>query len=188
MGKNLGAERSREAAVRDTAIGFVVGMMLGGLVDVLTGDIGIGTILGMVLGSLLGYYGLQNINLMEYPPGVMFRVVIAGVLFFSVLFGTLYLLDRVADPLLLSILPFVPLLPGFLLIAAIGYALSKLDELQRSIQLQAIAVGFGLSAIVSLTYGLWGLAGGAQANWVLVSVLLVFSWLVGKLWTRWKYR
>lgn len=188
MGKNLGAERSREAVVRDTAIGFVVGMMLGGLVDVLTGDLGIGTILGMVLGSLVGYYGLRNFNLMEYPPGVMLRVAIAGVLFFAVLYATFYLLERVTDPVLLAILPFAPLIPGFLLFAAIAYALFTLDELQRSIQLQAIAVGFGLSVIVSLTYGLWGLAGGAQANWVLVSVLLVFSWLVGKLWTRWKYR
>ena len=188
MGNKLGAGRSRESVVRDTAIGFVVGMMIGGLFDVLTGDIGIGTILGMVFGSLLGYFGLQNFNLMEYPPGVMLRVAIAGVLFFTVLFGTFYLLDRAANPVLLSLLPFAPLIPGLLLIAAIGYAFSRLDELQRSIQLQVIAIGSGITAIVSLTYGLWGLAGGDQANWVLVSVLLVFSWLVGKHWTRWKYR
>lgn len=188
MGNNLGAKRSRETTARDTAIGFVVGMMLGGLVDLLTGDLGIGTITGMVLGSLIGYFGLQNVYLMEYPRHVIIRLAVAGVLFFTTLFAAFYLLDQVTNPLLLSVLPFIPALPGFFLIVAVGYAFSSLDELQRRIQLEAIAIGFAISAIVSLTYGLWGMSGGAQANWILVPLLLVFSWLLGKLWTRWKYK
>lgn len=188
MNNNRGEVRSRDNARRNTAIGLVVGMMLGGLVDLYTGDLGIATILGMVLGSLIGHYGLQSVHLMEYPPGVLIRVVIAGVIFILTLFGTYYLLEHEANQSLKSILPFAPALPGCLLIISLGYALSKLDELQRRIQVEAIAIGFGITAIVSLTYGLLGLTGTSQPNWMLVPVIMTFSWLIGKLWTRWKYK
>jgi hypothetical protein len=188
MNNNPEDVRSRDNKRRNTAIGFVVGMMLGGLVDLLTGDIGIATILGMVLGSLIGYYGLRRVHLMEYPRGALIRLVVAGVIFIITLFGTYYLLERVTDPSLKSLLPFAPALPGCLLIIYLGNALSKLDELQRRIQVEAIAIGFGITAIVSLIYGLLGLAGNPQPNWMLVPVIMTFSWLIGKLWTRWKYR
>jgi cell shape-determining protein MreD len=188
MNNNQGEVRSSDNARRNTAIGLVIGMMLGSFVDLYTGDLGIATILGMVLGGLIGYYRLGRVHLMEYPQGVLTRVVIAGVIFFIVLFGTYYLLERETNQLLRSILPFAPALPGLFLFISIGYAFSKLDELQRKIQIEAIAIGFGITAIVSLTYGLLGLTGTPQPNWTLVPVIMTFSLLIGKLWTRWKYR
>lgn len=188
MSKDLRTERSRESVMRNTAIGFVIGMLLGGLVDVISGDFGIASILGMLLGSLFGYYGLQNIYLMEYPRQTVLQLATAVILFFATLFTAYYLIERVSNLFVLSILPFIPVLPGIFLVVSIGMAFSKLDELQRRIQLEAIAIGFGITAIGALTYGLWGLMSGQQANWILVTVLLVFSWLLGKLITRWKYR
>ncbi|NIM93653.1 MAG: hypothetical protein GTO18_08070 [Anaerolineales bacterium] len=188
MNKDHKEVGSRENVRRNTAIGLVVGMMLGGLVDLYTGDLGIATILGMVMGSLFGYYGLQRIHFMEYPRVEILRVVFAGVLFIIVLFATYYLLERENNQLVRSILPFVPALPGIFLVISVGYALSKLDELQRRIQVEAISIGFGITAIVTLTYGLLGLAGIPQPNWMLVLLIMTFSWLIGKLWTRWKYR
>lgn len=188
MNKHIVEKPSPEGRRKNTAIGFIIGMLLGGLVDILTGDMGIWTILGMILGSLLGYNGLGHFYLMEYPRGVLLKVALAGILFFGTLFATYIALGRETLPYLRPFLPYVPLLPGFLFLLAIGYAISRLDELQRRIQTEAIAIGFGITAIISLTIGLTGLTSTAQPSWTLVPLIMTFSWLAGKLWTRWKYR
>lgn len=180
--------RTREQIRRDTAIGFVVGMMLGGLIDLYTGDLGLVTIAGMIAGSLVGYYGSRRIHWMEYPPGVLSRIILAGALFIVALFGSLTALERGTTDALQAILPFAPLVPGILLILAIGYALSTLDELQRRIQVEAMAIGFGITALVAMTYGLLGIRGTPQPSGMLLLVVMTASWLAGKLWTRWKYR
>lgn len=173
---------------RNTTIGFVVGMMLGGLIDVYTGDLGVATILGMVLGSLIGYYGLQRMHLMEYPRAALLRLIAAGVFFFGTLFATFYVLEHFAAQGYADYLPFVPVLPGLFLILSMGYALSSLDELQRRIQVEAIAIGFGITALITLTYGLMGMSGAPEPSWMWIPVIMTFAWLIGKLWTRWKYR
>lgn len=188
MNKQIVERQSLESRRRNTAIGFIVGMMFGGLVDTYTGDLGIFTILGMILGSVFGYISLGSISWMEYPRGVLLRIAVAGAFFFGVLYGTVYVLDHGKLLELRSLLPYAPLLPGIFLIVSIGYAFSRLDELQSKIQVQAIAVGFGITALVSLTIGLLGLTGLNQPNWILVPVVMTSSWFIGKIWARWKYR
>lgn len=188
MGKDMDFRKSDNNVTRNTAIGFTVGMLLGGLIDMLTGDLGVATILGMLMGSILGRYGLQRVHWMEYPRGVLLWIALASVLFFSVLFSTFYLIDRGLAPSLETYLPYAPLLPGALFILAIGYALTKLDELQRRIQVEAIAIGFGITAMIGMTIGLLGLTGTTQPNWLMIPMIMTFSWLIGKFWTKWQYR
>ena len=188
MNKGHSQESPLEYRNRNAALGFIIGVMFGGAVDLFTGDLGIGSIVGMVLGAFLGYFGLHRIHWMEYPPGVLSRLAIAGSFFFAVLLGTYYLLDRGTSDPWQTLLPFAPLLPGLLLMFSLGNAISHLDEMQRAIQVEALAIGFGISMLVTLTFGLLGLAGSLQPNWLWVPVIMTFSWLGGKLWTRWKVR
>lgn len=188
MDKDTDIRKSNQDTIRNTAIGFTVGMLLGGLIDMLTGDLGVFTILGMLIGSILGRYDLKRVHWMEYPRGVLMWLISLGLFFFTVLLGTFYLLDRGITQSLEPVLPYAPLLPGILFILALGYAISSLDELQRRIQVEAIAIGFGITALICMTIGLSGLTGTAQLNWLLVPVIMTFSWLIGKLWTRWNYR
>ena len=60
--------------------------------------------------------------------------------------------------------------------------------MQRRIQAEPLAIGFGTTALVTMTVGLSGLAGTRQPNWMTVPALMSFAWLAGKLWTQWKYR
>ena len=64
----------------------------------------------------------------------------------------------------------------------------RLDELQRRIQVEAIAIGFAITALITLSYGLLGLVDIPQPNLLYVSFIMVVSWGLGKLWTMWKYR
>jgi hypothetical protein len=86
-GKQESHERSRENIAR----GFVVGMLIGGLLDLYTGERGIGTILGMIVGAVFGSRGLQRIHLMEYPPGVLRNLAMAGTLFLVFFVGSVYI-------------------------------------------------------------------------------------------------
>ena len=81
-----------------------------------------------------------------------------------------------------------PTIPGILLAVSIGSAIAQLDELQRRIQLEAIGIAFGGSIIASLSYALLVLAGFPQVSWMFVPLIMMMLWLVGKLWTMWKYR
>lgn len=183
-----GESLDKARAARNSAIGFVLGMLLGGLVDSFTGDYGLATIAGMILGALIGYRSAARLDLMEYPPHVIRYLVISGALFFASLLAAFYLIDQQrADSSNMAIALF-PSLLGALFVLTLGYAISTLDELQRRIQLEAMAVGFGITAVIVLTVGLFGLTGVSQPDWMLLVPIMAVAWLVGKLWTRWRYR
>jgi hypothetical protein len=142
----------------------------------------------MILGALIGYFGLPHIHLMEFPPGVLSRLGVALAVFILTFSGSMSFMKRPSIQLLKYILPAATAISGIVLIIVVGHALSTLDEIQRRIQIEALAIGFGISALVILTYGLMGLAGTPQPSLLVVPAIMVFSWGIGKLWTRWNYR
>lgn len=192
MNKEIGEGKSREHARRNAALGFIIGMLLGGLLDLVTGDLGIASVLGMVLGAVLGavigYRGFNGIDLMEYPPEVVRNLAISGILFLAVLAGAILLISRGASEPLVTLAAVAPLIPGFYFFLSIGRAIGSLDEFQRRLQLEGLAIGFGLALLAVLTYGLLGLTGLPQPSWLWATLVMIFCWLVGKLWVRWKYR
>lgn len=188
MKKTVDEERlGKRHAGRNSAIGFLVGMLLGGLVDSYTGDYGLATVTGMILGALFGYRSAGGIHLMEYSPRVVRYLVISGLLFFASLLASIYLLDRQSANGFSLIVALIPALFAAFFILALGYAISTLDELQRRIQVEAIAIGFGITVLIALTIGLLGLAGMPQPDWLLMMPIMVGGWLLGKLWIRWRY-
>jgi hypothetical protein len=97
-------------------------------------------------------------------------------------------LENDLDESVQIIIVLVPTIPGIWFLISLGRAIASLDELQRRIQLESIAIGFGISAMVVLTYGLLGMVGVPQAGWIYVPVVMVFGWFLGKMWTLWRYR
>lgn len=175
-------------SARNTAIGFVLGMLIGGLVDLFTGDFGVATILGMVLGAVIGYRGFDRFYLMEYPPAVVRNLVISGVLFFVSFLGAITLITREIGNFSQLVVAVFPIPPLLFFIYSISHAISTLDEFQRRVQVEAIAIGFGITAAIMIAFGLLGMAGANQPGSMVVLVIMVGSWLLGKVWTRWKYR
>ena len=86
----------------------------------------------------------------------------------------------------LALLPMVPLV--FALFAFVRY-MSRVDELQRRIQLEALAFAFGGTALLTFGYGfLQSIAGYPQVNWFVVWPVMAVLWLAGKARADRKYK
>ncbi len=82
----------------------------------------------------------------------------------------------------------VPILPfAYGVLAYIRY-LGNVDELQRKIALEALALAFGGTAIFTFAYGLLEGAGLPHLNWTYVWMVMGGLWLVGGFVARWRYQ
>ena len=82
----------------------------------------------------------------------------------------------------------LPLIPGLFLAFGIVRVTSKIDEMERRILLEAVAFSFIFTLILLLSFGLLGLVGIPQPSPVIISAIMCFLLLIGKLWGNWRYR
>jgi hypothetical protein len=165
-------------------IGLVVGFILGLIDGDLLEGLGFGLIVGLAIGAVLE----RRHHLMQYPPGIVRRIIIAGGFFLVTLIASLELRDLADSRWLQIALALAPAIGFALVVFAIASALASLDELQRRIQTEAIALGFGFTAVIVTTVGLLEEIGLAQPGWIYVVFPMIIGWGLGKLWTMWKYR
>jgi hypothetical protein len=95
------------------------------------------------------------------------------------LFVTVTLLNAYPDAawrVPLALIPMVPLI--FALIAFMRF-LSRMDELQRRVQLEALAFAFGGTALLTFSYGFLQIVGFPQVNWFAVWPIMAVLWIVG---------
>ncbi len=81
----------------------------------------------------------------------------------------------------------LPMLPGMVIAVGIVRAILQLDELQRKILLEGIAVSFASTLILVMSLGLLGMAGVAQPSGIYIALFMCIVWLAGKLWATRKY-
>ncbi|MEJ2599370.1 MAG: hypothetical protein P8Z00_13630 [Anaerolineales bacterium] len=146
-------------------------------------------IIGMSTGLIAGYsIGKRPVMLMRYPLFVVRRLLLAGAAFVLGMLAYSYFLDLELNGALQILPSLLAIVPAILFIFAIGSAIGHLDEMQRRIQTEAIAIAFAGTAIVVIAVFLLGLSDVPTPNWGWLLVVMTFSWLLGKLWTMWRYR
>jgi len=87
--------------------------------------------------------------------------------------------------IVIALLPMIPAL--FAMWAAIRY-FRGLDELQRRIQLEGLALGFLSTCVIFLTWGFLQNAGLPHADVIWVTPVLVFFWGVGACVAKQRYQ
>ena len=173
---------------RNMAGGISLGLLLGLILGWIEGNLLEGLGFGFVIGLAIGAGFEQRGQMMHYPPGTMRKILLAGGLFLIALLGSDQLLDPFSNRSLQIVIAIAPAAAFALLVFAVGSALASLDELQRRIQTESIAIAFGFTAIVVMTVGLLDEVGISQPGWIYVIFPMVIGWGLGKLWTVWKYR
>jgi len=168
--------------------GLLIGLIAGLALGLIEGDLLEGAGFGLMIGLAIGA-GLEGRGtLMQYQPGAMRRVILAGGLFLIALLLTFEFIDQLPAGEAKTLFALIPAAGFLLFVLALGAAIGGLDELQRRIQTEAISIGFGLAAVTVLAVGMLGQVGVEQPNWIYAGVPMIVGWGLGKLWTMWKYR
>jgi uncharacterized membrane protein (DUF485 family) len=81
----------------------------------------------------------------------------------------------------------LPIAPGIIIALGVVRAIFQLDELERKILLQGMAVSFACTFVMVLSLGLLGYAGAPQLNGIYIALVMALLWLVGKLWMTRRY-
>jgi hypothetical protein len=173
---------------KNMATGLAVGATLGVVFGSSFGSLWLGGIVGIALGLLLGFRLRRFSPKMRYPMFMIRRMLLGGSLAMLTAFAYTFLLDRGLSRTQLILAALVPIAGIAVCIISLATAIASLDELQRRIQTEAIAIGFAGTAIFCLGYALLGLAGVPSLNWGWVVLVMVVMWLVGKILTMWRYR
>jgi hypothetical protein len=82
----------------------------------------------------------------------------------------------------------LPVAPAGFVIWLFVRALTRLDELQRRIQMQAFAFSLGASALLTFGYGFLEGAGLPHLSWTYVLPLMALLWGAGTAFFTWRYR
>ncbi|UCD42370.1 MAG: hypothetical protein JSV69_01750 [Chloroflexota bacterium] len=187
MKKSSNQETSQSRG-RNIALGAAFGLLIGGGLDMVLGDTGWGLVIGILIGALIGYWIKFPLPAMQYPPHVIRQIILSVFLFIASFLISQWLLNQKIGQSYQVLIAIIPALPAAWLAYSIASAIAQLDELQRSIQLEAIGIGFGGSVVITLTYALLVQVGVPQVSWMFIPLLMVLLWGLGKLWTMWKYR
>ena len=192
MKNNHQDDGSKEDKRGNMIVGLLLGAALGlvfwsALEDLLPAPFDL--LVGMATGLIIGYnLGQRPLMRMRYPPRILRMMLVSGAALILGLFAYSYFLEQDLEQgqlVLASLLAIVPA-AGFVL--ALGLAIASLDELQRRIQTEAIAIGFAGTALAAFVMLVLGWAGVPSLSWGWVLVVMTFMWMVGKLWTVWRYR
>ena len=148
----------------------------------------LGVLTGALFGAAIGFRISKRPPRMEYPMAIFRRIMMAATFFLLTSSGYSYLLDQDLSQAQQYWAAALPLLGWSALVVGIGMAIASLDELQRRIQTEAIAIGFAGTAIFVGGYALFQFAGLPEVNVGIVIMAMSVFWLAGKLWTLWRYR
>lgn len=157
------------------AYGFELGMVLG-------------LVAGAFFGAAIGFRISRRPLKMRYPMALLRRTLMAAAFLLFTSFAYSYLLDQGLSQTQQKWAALLPTLGWAVLVVSIGMAIASLDELQRRIQTEAIAIGFAGTAIFVGGYALFQFAGLAEVNVGLVLLVMSLMLLLGKFWTLWRYR
>ncbi len=172
--------RLATAAILIFATCFVIGLFLG--------YIAFGALAGLVIALIFSRPLSERIHMMEYPRGSMVPVIISLVLVFGLCLGSILLWDQTKNPAVRIAIGFLPA-PAIVAAAIfIGRALGMLDDLQRRIQTEGIAIGFGIFIVLASIYGWQTYFGAPQISWIFAAPVLALCWALGKLLSTLRYR
>jgi|SRR5579872_3659750 len=85
-------------------------------------------------------------------------------------------------------LALAPVIPAIFAMIAYMRFVGRVDELQRRIQFEGLAFGFGGAGILTFSYGFLENVGFPHISWLFVFPLMIALWGIGVAIASWRYR
>lgn len=85
-------------------------------------------------------------------------------------------------------LALAPVIPAVFAMIAYMRFVGRIDELQRRIQFEGLAFGFGGAGILTFSYGFLENVGFPHISWLFVFPLMIALWGIGVAIASWRYR
>ncbi|AOF89426.1 putative membrane protein [Sinorhizobium sp. RAC02] len=85
-------------------------------------------------------------------------------------------------------LSLAPMVPALAVAVSIMRQIRRIDELQRQIQLEALSLAFGGTALISFSYGFLENAGYPKLSMFVVWPLMAILWIIGGLISHRRFR
>ncbi|MGI9061902.1 MAG: hypothetical protein ACR2H5_25385 [Ktedonobacteraceae bacterium] len=85
-------------------------------------------------------------------------------------------------------LALAPVIPAIFAMIAYMRFVGRIDELQRRIQFEGLAFGFGGTSILTFSYGFLENVGFPHISWLFVFPLMIALWGIGVAIASWRYR
>ncbi len=82
----------------------------------------------------------------------------------------------------------VPMVPAVFVLWAVVRNLGRMDELQRRIQIEALACAFGGTALITFSYGFLENVGFPHISWFFVWPIMAVLWLISEAIAMRRYR
>jgi hypothetical protein len=86
------------------------------------------------------------------------------------------------------IIALLPMIPAVFVLRAVIRQLARMDELQRNIQLEALAFAFGATAILTFSYGFLERVGLPELSMFFVWPVMAVLWIIGLAIANRKYQ
>ncbi len=95
---------------------------------------------------------------------------------------------RFADTIWGYLVVMIPLIPGIFIAVGIFRAMAQLDELERRIIFEAVALSFTLTLLLLLSLSFLSMVGDPQIRTDFILLFMAITLVIGKLWGNWRYR
>lgn len=106
----------------------------------------------------------------------------------AVLIGSQHLLNGEVDGAFVRVLlSLAPMVPAIFICGVIVHVIRRLDEMQRKLQLEALALAFAGTALISFSYGFLEGAGFPRLSMFAVWPTMAALWVVGVIQGRVRY-
>ncbi len=184
----MDSKTTKENSLRRLAAAAIVILAFSFVLGLLFGYVEYFALVGIALAIIFSRPLSSRFHGMEFPSGALIPVVISLMLFFALTLVSILLRGETEDPLLRIAIGCLPALPVAAATLFIGRAIGKLDDLQRRIQTEGIAIGFGIFIVLVSIYSWLTLFGVPQVSWIFAAPAMALCWAAGKLFTTLRYQ
>lgn len=123
-----------------------------------------------------------------YSRAAAVRLIVSVSLFLILFLAAVYSAVLEVDQWLKLMLASAASLSSLLLVSSAGYAINELDDLQKKIIYEAMAVGAAISFVLLMALGIFSLVISIPFHWFFALLIVMFSWLAGRFIVAWRYR